>query len=314
MQNIMCDMKKLTEYIMSAAGAAAIIAAAVFTPSCQSEYKVYDDAEYIMFADTMAIYPVQVDNQYFKVPVVSTIACDYDRTFGVEIINKGSNALERRHFRLRSNTLTIKAGQTRTDVEVQGLYENIEETDSLGFILSLVIPEEVKMPLYPTTTKVLMQKVCPYDTKNFEGYCVVTSLFLYYYSPTGTYQRLVKTSAHPTEPNTVILHNFLFDGYDINIKFDPSDPMNQYITLEDDQILSDEGSVFGISYGDDKIRCAGSPNYPSYFNSCGRYAEIWLRVYVEDIGNPIGDVGQYYNVVEWVSDQEADRLRRENGM
>lgn len=310
----MYDMRKITEYIMTAAAAACAAAAVLVAPSCRTEYTTYSDAEYIMFADTMAVYPVQVGDEYFKVPVVSTVVRDYDRTFAVEIVDKGSNALERRHFRLRSNTLTIKAGQTRTDVEVQGIYENISDADSLGFILSLVVPEQVKMPLYPSTTKVLLQKVCPYEVENFTGYCVVTSLFLYYYSPTGSYQRLIRTSQHPTEPNTIILHNFLFDGYDIEASFDASDPMLPLVHVVEDQVLSDEGSVFGISYGDDKIRCAESPNYPSYFNSCGRYVELWLRIYVEDIGNPVGDVGQYYNVLEWVTDEEAKRLQDEYGM
>jgi hypothetical protein len=36
-----------------------------------------------------------------------------------------------------------------------------------------------------------------------------------------------------------------------------------------------------------------------------------LNVYVYDLGDPIGTVGQFYNVLEWVSDEEAERLQRE---
>ena len=287
--------------------------------SCDSQKELagnnsYNDGEYIMFADTMAVYAVLHDNGYFKVPVVSTVACDYDRTIAVEIIDSGSNAIERRHYNLRSNTLTLKAGQTRTDVEVQGVYDNIEEEDSLGFILRLVVPDQVRMPLYPDRTKVVMQKVCPYEIDNYTGYCVVTSMFLFYYSPLGVYQRLIRTEKHPTEENTIIARNFLFDGYDVTMRFKPDDPLDLQVEMDGDQVLSDEGSVFGITYGDDKIRCSTTPIYPSYFNTCSNYVELWIRVYVEDIGNPVGDVGLYYNVLEWVSDEEGERLKREYDM
>lgn len=303
-------------YLKMAAMAAAAV---LLLGSCDSQKELagnnsYDDAEYIMFADTMAVYAVQQDNGYFRVPVVSTVARDYDRTIGVEIIDKGSNAIERRHYNLRSNTLTIKAGETRTDVEVQGLYENIEAEDSLGFILRLVMPEKLQMPLYPDRTKVLMQKVCPYELQNFTGYCMVTSIFLYYYSPFGIYQRLVRTEAHPTEPNTIIVHDFLYDGYDITMRFKPDEPLDMQVEMDEDQMLVDEFTAFGISRGDDKVLCSTTPVYPSYFSTCGNYVELMLYVYVENLGEPVGDVGVFYNVLEWVSDEEGERLKKEYGM
>ena len=309
-------MKSIIKRLTTAAGIAVLAAAVIMTPSCKSEYTIYDDAEYIMFADTMAVYPVLQNGETFKVPVVSTVTRNYDRTFAVEIIDKGSNALERKHYRLKSNTLTIKAGETRTDVEVQGMYDNIGVADSLGFVLSLIIPDQKKMPLYPTTTKVVMAKVCPFDINDFTGYCVVTSMFLYYYSPMGIYQRLAHCEVDPTDPKgrTVIIRDFLFDGYDVTINFDESDPLNLLVDMDDDQVISDEGSVFGTIYGDNKIRCTQSPIYPSYFNTCQNYVELWLRVYVEDMGDLFGDVGHYYNVLEWISDEEAERLRNENDM
>ena len=68
--------------------------------ACQERYVTYSDAEYVMFADTLATYPVQNDVEYFSVPVVSTVTRDYDRTFGVEIIDGGSNAIEKVHYSL----------------------------------------------------------------------------------------------------------------------------------------------------------------------------------------------------------------------
>ena len=92
---------------------------AALATGCKEEYKTYSDAEYVLFADTLATYAVLQNQDYFSVPVSSTVACDYDRTFGVEIIDKGSNAIEGLHYALRSNTIIIKAGQRAANVEVR---------------------------------------------------------------------------------------------------------------------------------------------------------------------------------------------------
>jgi hypothetical protein len=262
----------------------------------------------------MATYPVQKDVEWFSIPVVSTVTRDYDRTFGVEVIDKGNNAVENRHFRLQSNTITIKAGENRADVMVHGYYDNIEATDSLGFQLRLVMNENLEMPLYGKDTKVVLMKSCPFDINNFTGYCMLTSMFLYQYSVTGSYQRLVYTEAHPTEENTVIIRNMFNDGYDVNLRFDTEDPMSPFVTIEDGQVASDEGSFFGQTHGDNKILVRTSPYYESIFYPCGNYLYVWTEMYVENLGEPVGSVGHFYNIMEWVSDEEAERLKREEGM
>ena len=105
------------------------IFAATALCSCEEKYVTYSDAEYVMFADTLAAYPVQKDVDFISIPVVSTVIKDYDRTFGVEVIDRSSNAIESYHYRLASNTITIKAGENRADVLVYGKYDNIEASD-----------------------------------------------------------------------------------------------------------------------------------------------------------------------------------------
>ena len=61
-------MKRIYIYITLA-----IVAALSFT-GCHEEYVTYSDKEYVMFADTMAIYPVQKADSTFRIPVVSTVA------------------------------------------------------------------------------------------------------------------------------------------------------------------------------------------------------------------------------------------------
>ena len=298
-------MKKTIIYITM------LFAAVSALTGCHERYVTYSDKEYVMFADTLATYPVQKDVEWFSIPVVSTVARDYDRTFGVEIIDKGNNAIENVHYRLESNTVTIKAGELRADVKVHGYYDNIEATDSLGFELSLVMDSRLEMPLYGKNTKAVLMKSCPFDINNFTGYCVLTSMFLYNYSPTGAYQKLVYTEKHPTQDNMIICRNWLNDGYDVTMTFNASDPMLPLVTMDRDQVASDEGSFFGTAHGDNRILVTNSSYYDSVFYPCGNYLYIWTEMYVENFGEPVGTVGHFYNIMEWISDEEAERLKRE---
>ena len=303
-------MKKIY-FILSAFVAMAAMVA------CDEEYVTYNDAEYVMFAEEQSTNMVLANQEYFTVPVASTVACDYDRTFGVEVVDKGSNAIEGKHYRLLSNSVTIPAGELAADVKVAGLYENIEPTDSLGFVLKLVMPEQLKFNLYEGSdqTKVVMYKSCPFDRNNFTGWCILTSMLLRDYpGDNQSYQRLIRTEAHPTEPNTVILRSAFYDGYDMTITFNPENPANPLVTMDKDQVVSDEASVFGQILGDNHILGTHSFYYPSYFNSCQHFVELWMQVYVENLGETVGTVGHFYNILEWISDEEAERLQRENGM
>lgn len=295
----------------------ALLAVGAVMTACDEEYTTYEGPEYVMFADTLSQHMVTIDVDYFAVPFSATVACDYDRTFGVEIIDEGSNAIEGLHYRLESHTITIPAGELAAEVRVKGNYENIEATDSLGFRLRLVMPEQLKWDLYEgyDETKVVMYKACPYDVNTFSGWCIVTSMLLRDYpGENPSYQRLIKTEVHPTEANTVILRSAFYDGYDVKIKFNAADPANPLVTMDEDQVLSDEASVLGWILGDNHILCRDSYLYPSYFNSCQAFVELWMEVYVENLGEPIGTIGHFYNILEWVSDEEAERLQREEGM
>lgn len=290
------------------------VAAVCTIVGCKESYVTYSDAEYVMFADTMATYPVQKDVEYFSIPVVSTVVRDYDRTFGVEIIDKGNNAIENLHYRLQSNTVTIKAGETRADVLVHGYYDNIGVTDSLGFQLQLIMNDALVMPLYGKQTKAVLMKSCPFDINDFTGYCILTSMFLYNYSQTREYERLIYTEKHPTEENTVICRNWINDGYDVTLTFHPEDPMMPFVTMDRGQVASDEGSFFGIAHGDDKILVTNSSINDSMFYPCGGYLYLWAEMYVENMGEPVGTVGHFYNIMEWISDEEAERLKNEEGL
>ena len=282
--------------------------------SCHEEYTTYEGPEYVMFADTLSSSVIEQQNEEFAVKVATTVTCDYDRVFGVEIVDAGSNAVEGKHFSLVSNVVTIPAGKSVADVKLRGYYDNILDTDSLGVVLRLIAPEGVKWDLYPEYTehKATFYKVCPWDINNFSGWAVLSSMLIYNFPGENTaFQKLVKVDKHPTLLNHVIIRNAFYDGYDITIGYDPSDPKELKVTMDEGQIVSDEGSVFGQFHGDDKILVRESPYNDSYFNTCQKFAVLWTYIYVEDIGQAVGAVGDFYNVLEFVSEAEAERIQRE---
>ena len=294
----------------------AVTGLTIILGACKETHTYYDDAEYVMFADTASVNMVQQDAGEIKVPVASTVACNYDRNFGVEILDRQSSAIEGKHYTIPSNTVTIKAGERVGYLTVNANYDALEATDTLNLRLQLVAPDKVKWDLYGDCTNVKMVKSCPFLLEDFEGWAVVTSLFLYNYPGDNTsIQRLIYTEKVPGQDNTIRLHNFLYDGYDIDMKLLTGNPAEPWITIEEDQVLSDEASVFGMVHGDNKILVTSSPYYNSYYETCNSFAVLYLYVYVEDMGEPIGYVDPAaYNIIEWVSDEEADRLEREEGM
>lgn len=270
-----------------------------------------------MFADTTSVNMVPDDaDYYFPVKIAATTACDYDRNFGVEIVDKESTAIEGVHYRLRSNTVTIPAGQLATQVEVHGYFDAMEIADTLNFNLQLVMPEQLNWEFYGDRTNVKMVKSCPFVLDQFTGWCVVTSLFLRSYPgvENKTFQRLIRTEKHPTQENAVILKNWLFTGYNVTLRFDASEVTAPRVTMDADQVISDETSVFGQINGDNKILVESSPAYVSYFSACEHFVALWGHFYVKNLGTPVGSVGNFYNILEWISDEEADRLHKENGM
>ena len=295
-------MKQIFKYI------AMSFVAAMALNACQERYVTYEGAEYVMFADTLAVYPVMEGADQFSIPVVSTVTRDYDRTFGVEVLDKLSNAIERKHYSLESNTITIKAGETRADVKVRGYFENIGEADSLGFALQLVMKDELVMPLYGKQTKAVLMKTGKFDRSKFTGYCVLSSMFLQNYSQTGEYNRLIFTEPHPTLKNTVICRNWLKDGYDVELTFNDDDPLMPIVTMAR-TVASDQGSFFGTAYGQwgDKLYVRSSNLAQSIFYPLGGYLYIWTELSVDEYGI----VGNFYNVMQWVTDEEAERIKRE---
>lgn len=293
-------------------GCMAAVAALIAFSGCDQDKVAYSGPNYLMFSDTLYTYAVQETNEIFNVPVSATVPADYDRTFGVEVIDKESNAVEGKHYKILSNTVTIKAGEMSTDVKVQGLYKNIGITDSLGFALRLVIPDTEQWSLYKNEAKVVMQKICPFDIKNFKGYCKVTSSYLSSdYYPKKVDLRLVTSDIVEGKENTIVVHGLYFDGYDMEIKFNRKDVLEPLVEMEE-QICGSTGEAFNTIHGDGKLRLNQPTAYTSFYSTNENFILQYVTMSVNNKdGSYYGTVGTFVNVLEWISEAEAEKLKEQ---
>ena len=293
-------------------GCMAAVAALIAFSGCDQDKVVYSGPNYLMFSDTLYTYAVQETNEIFNVPVSATVPADYDRTFGVEVIDKESNAVEGKHYKILSNTVTIKAGEMSTDVKVQGLYKNIGITDSLGFALRLVIHDTEQWSLYKNEAKVVMQKICPFDIKNFKGYCKVTSSYLSSdYYPKKVDLRLVTSDIVEGKENTIVVHGLYFDGYDMEIKFNRKDVLEPLVEMEE-QICGSTGEAFNTIHGDGKLRLNQPTAYTSFYSTNENFILQYVTMSVNNKdGSYYGTVGTFVNVLEWISEAEAEKLKEQ---
>ena len=277
--------------------------------ACNCEYTLYNGPEYIMFADTLNVLPIQNSDEIFDITIGSTVKCNYDRTMAVEIIDSKSNAIEGLHYTILSNTVTIKAGEYTANVQVKGNYENININDSIGFYMNLIASDNTKWDLYDCNeTKVMLQKIKPFDINDFTGYAHVQSTFLYQYG--SSMNRVIKTEIDPKDPEAVILRDYLYDGYDVKIKFETTDVLNPLLIM-DDQVMVSTGEAFGTIYGDGYLNMYQSPQYTSYYSTNETFIFQYVIVYVPGMDAGTETVGLFANIIKWISEDEANELKKQ---
>lgn len=274
--------------------------------SCEEERTVYSGQQYIMFADTLSVIGVEDNGEYADIYISATKAMDKDQTLAVEVIEQESSAIEGVHYTIESNTVVIKAGELSTSIRIRGHYENLTVDENLPEIkLRLISPEETQWNLYESKgleTKVMLQKVCPFDINAFTGYAMITSTFLYNY--VGGYNRLIKTEVDPIEENAIIMRDFYYDGYDVKLRFTTDDPLNPLIEM-DDQPLVTTGEAFGTKYGDGMLHIYQPSNYVSYYSACEKFIYQYITLWVPGMAAGTNTVGTFIHAIEWISDDEA---------
>ena len=164
--------------------------------------------------------------------------------------------------------------------------------------------------MYGTTTKVVMQKYCPFDINNYTGYCKVTSTYFANFMP-NTDLRLITSDVVEGEENTIALHGLFYEGYDTKIKFNLDDIQEPIIEM-DEHVCGSTGEAFSTIYGNGKLMMTQPSGYPAYYNTCEKFIFMYVTIRVDNKdGSLFGVVDNPANIVEWISEAEAEKLQEQ---
>lgn len=282
----------------------AIIGMAMMLFACKAERPTYDGRNFIMFSEESTTLGILDDEEWFEIPVTASRTSTEDRNIGVEVVIAESSAIEDMHFVLESHTVTIKAGELTTAVRIKGIPEALTPNVNVDVKLNLVLNEEDIWDEYGTETTVTLQRCCPFDINNFTGYAVLTSSWSMQYM--NVESRLVRTSLDK-ESGVIVVEDMFYEDYDIRIKLHSEDRLNPIASLCGPQVVGSTGEAFGTIYGNGKLMMDEPMGYVSYYGTCENFLVLYSLMYVEEVGT----VGSYINILEWVSDDEAERIMRE---
>ena len=273
--------------------------------SCEAEHTTYDGPNYIMFSAERHDLGILDSEEWFEIPISATRTAKHDRNVGVEIIAARSSAIYGLHYTIESTTVTIPAGQLTAMLRIKGYPEAMGVGENLGITLNLAIEQESVWEKYGTETEVYLHKCCPLDMNAFTGYAVLTSTWAMQYMNLESI--LVKTHLDPNTPNTIVVEDMYYAGYDIRISFMEENRLEPLIEMAEPQVMGSTGEAFGTIYGNGKLMMMQPADSGSYYSPCEGFLLQYVTIYVEEVGT----VGSYAHILEWISDDEAERILRE---
>lgn len=266
------------------------------------------------FSSASYAFGVQESEEWFEVPIIATLPHSQTRNIGIEVVAAESSAIEGVHFSLESHTIQLKADKEACTLRIKGNPEKFEVGEILSLKLRLAVDESFIDNDTAGECEIILHRCCPFDINRFEGYAVLTSTWCMQYMSADS--RLVHATVEH-DNNIVIIEDMFYDGYDIRVKLDSGDRLNPIATLTDTQILGPTGEAFGTIYGDGKILIAEAKEYASenmdlsgyvsFYSMCEGFMMLYTVMYVDGIG----EIGLFGNILEWISDDEAERIMRE---
>ncbi len=292
------NMKIMTRWLIS------FMVAIHLLSGCEADTTTYLGPSFVQFSDSSLVLPIMNSEQIHEIYLSSSKAVNYERNFGVEVLVKESNAVEGYHFSIENHTVNIKSGEQVGVLKIRGHYENMTKNDSLAITLNIVNPDD-EQSLYEHKTHVLLSKVCAFNLDDFIGPCVVESQFFREYTLIDI--RLIESVKDPEHDNGMILKNYFQDGYDLKIRFNPKDPLEPTIEMDNNQIIAKASEFFNHIYQDDKLRADLADNYESIFNACEKSLVQYSKLYIENEGI----VGVFRSNIYRITEAEADYLRKQ---
>jgi hypothetical protein len=283
-----------------------IFSIALLVSACSHEETTPNQENYILFTQQSHTLGILNDQEWFEIPVVATQSLSHDRNIGVEILVAESSAIEDKHFEMESHNLTLRADKLTTSVRIRGIAQAITPNVPLELKLRLVLDSENVNDKANIETTITLKRCCEFDINNFEGYAVITSTWSMQYMNTDS--SLVHTHADEKEEGVVVIENMFYEGYDIRVKLHSDDRLNPIAELCGAQVLGSTGEAFGTIYGNGKLMMSAAPEeYLSYYSTCENFLLLYTEMYVEEVGT----VGYFGHILEWISDDEAERIMRE---
>ena len=272
---------------------------------CESERTQYDGPSYITFSAERHDLGVMDGEEWLDIPITTTHAVEHDRNVGVEIIAARSSAVYGMHYTIESTTVTIPAGKLNGMLRIKGYPEAISVSEMLGITLNLVIEEDEVSEEHGTETEIYLHKCCPLDMNAFTGYAVLTSTWTMEFMNAESV--LVKTHLDETTPNTIVVESMYYEGYDIRLTLNADNRLEPLVEMPEAQVAGSTGEAFGTIYGNGKLMMEQSEESASYYSPCEGFVLQYVTMYVEEVGT----VGTFAHVLEWISDDEAERIMRE---
>lgn len=300
--------KKITTYTMkylSRLGLVTLILTMLSIVGCEKEKPTYEGKNFIHFAHTNHTFGILDSEEWFEIPVEASHAVEQNINIGVEVIFAESSAIEDKHFVMESHTLSLKPGKQSTMVRIKGIAESLTANTPVDIKLRLVVDDENIESKSSIETVVTLQQCCPFDINNFSGYAVLTSTWAMSYMNSDS--RLVHTHVDENEDGVIVIEDMFYEDYDICVKLHSDDRLNPLASLYGPQVLSDTGEAFGTIYGNGKLMVDSPMGSVSYYSTCENFLLLYSVMYVEEVGT----VGEFLNILEWISDDEAERIMRE---
>lgn len=267
--------------------------------SCSNEPTMYSGNEYAMFADSVVYMPVTPDPEFvFEVPVAITKPQNEDKSFGVEVVIKKSNAIEGVHYQLITPNVTIKAGETTASVKLAGLYDKIVYGEKLQVSLKLLAAKDEVWDLYGQETRVMIIKCPDFDIQKFEGNIRFFGAFPF---STNMINFLATTASK--DENTLLVKGTFSTKYDLQLRF----LSNKENPFEDRVIVKEQVIMVDPSYGQIWARTVDQSR--SYYITEAGSIFLFLELYVPNMGS----FGVHPYIIRWITQAEADAVNNSTG-
>ena len=244
-------------------------------------------------------------DEWLEIPIIANEVAVGDISFAVEVDYATSSAIEGLHYTMESNALVLKKGAKSCAVRLKCNPDAFEINEVVELKLSLLLDEKYVNHQIMKPCVVKLQRCCPFEINNFVGYCKMTSSWAMQYM--GVDALLVRTERDPDCETGIIVNDFYYEGYDLRLKLHAENRLEPIVEMADAVVIGSTGEAFGTIYGNGKLMMKTPEGYVSYYGTCENFLVLYGHIYVEEVG----DVGAYVNILEWISDDEAERIMRE---